>query len=185
MVPPRIALATGNADKAAEWRGLLGRFGVELVPRPDITEPDESGLTVTENAWIKALAVARNLGLPALGDDVGLELDALDGAPGVQLRRWAKQLGGWEAARDEAAGMSGSRGVYRCGIALAWPDGSGHRAVGSVPGRLVAPVGPGFGMEPCFVADNCEVALSMLDPESRRVKHPRGRALADLFFRLQ
>ena len=90
--PPRFVVATANPDKAAEITAILGAVlpGVVLVPRPaDVPEVDETGETLEDNARLKAVALVEATGLPAIADDTGLEVDALDGAPGVYTARFA------------------------------------------------------------------------------------------------
>jgi len=174
-------LATGNPGKAAEWSALLRPAGVDVVSRPEMGDPEESGSSAEDNAWIKALAVALHTGVPALGDDVAVEIDALGGGPGMETRRWADALGGWSAAL-EALGTTclGSPGRYMCGLALAWPDGSGVRVTGEVSGVIVAAAGPGIGLEPCFQPIGFACTLSQFTDPQRRSAHPRGLALSAL-----
>lgn len=115
----RLLLATSNPDKVAEWRRIAP--GVEWEVDPSLPSPDETGATCAENARLKARAAWLATGRRALGDDVGLWVEALGGGPGVDLKPWAESLGGWEAARAALAAVAGSRAVYRCGLALCGP----------------------------------------------------------------
>ncbi len=177
-LPSRLVLATGNAGKRLEWERLLEGSGVELV-HLDLPSPPETGATCRENAELKALAAHRASGLPALADDVGLEVEALDGAPGVALRPWAEALGGWPAARAELARVTGSAATYVCGVALA--EAGGVVSVEArTPGRIVAERGDGPGTEPCFVPEGETRTLAELPEEERRRVHHRAAALAAL-----
>jgi XTP/dITP diphosphohydrolase len=173
VIPPRLVLATGNAEKRAEWARRLP--GIELVPF-DGPSPAEDADDYVGNAVFKARAAAT--ALPALGDDVGLEVDALGGRPGLETRRWADSLGGWDAARTELARVAGSGATYACGLALAWPDGRVETALGRVRGTIVAARGDGPGLEPCFVPDGETRTLAELGESSPL--HHRSLALRSL-----
>jgi XTP/dITP diphosphohydrolase len=174
--PTHLVLATGNAGKIAELGRLLGARGITTEAR-DLPSPEEDAATCDGNAAIKALAAARATGLPCLGDDVGLEVDALGGAPGVMLRPWVESLGGWAEACAFLATLEGSPATYRCGLALAWPDGTVRTALGSVTGTIVAPIGEGPGTEPCFRADGTDAPLPALSAAERDRVHHRAVAL--------
>jgi len=165
---PRLLVATRSPHKLAELRGLLRLQHAELVDLDDVGIPDEveeSGATFAANAALKARFYARRSGLPTLADDSGLEVDALDGGPGVRTRRYA----GAQAtdAQNNAkllvalAGLPPGRrrGRYRCVLALALPERAGPR--GGMPVRLTRGsfggrigTGPrgvnGFGYDPIF-----------------------------------
>ena len=177
-LPQRLVLATGNPGKAAEWRALLAPLGVEIIDPGDLPSPEEDALTSAGNALLKARAAASATGLPALADDVGVEVAALSGAPGLHTRRWAEDLGGWEAARrrllDDAPG---SEATYHCGVALAWPDGRCVAATAAMVGRI-GPVGSeGPALEPVFWPDGAPRPTSELQGEERWRWHHRSRAL--------
>jgi XTP/dITP diphosphohydrolase len=165
---PRLLVATRSRHKLAELRDLLALERAELVDLDDVgiaDEVDETGATFASNAAIKARAYARRSGLPTLADDSGLEVDALDGGPGVRTRRYAG-----EQATDEQnnakllAALEGlppaRRGArYRCALALVLPGRAGPRgglpvrlARGTFEGRIgTAPRGTnGFGYDPIF-----------------------------------
>ena len=114
---------------------------------------------------------------------MGLEVDALGGAPGLMLRPWAEALGGWGAAREFLASLAGSPATYRCGLALAWPDGTVHTSLGTVIGTIVPATVEGSGVEPCFQADGTDQALAALpETEADRIHH-RATALRTLLQR--
>src|SRR5262245_4907032 len=130
MIPPRLVLATRNRGKAAELGALVGASApvavLTLDAFPDAPEVEEEGASYAENAIRKAQAVAAATGLPALADDSGLEVDALDGAPGIRSARY----GATDAERiarllSALAGRPGveRRARFRCVVVLAWPDG--------------------------------------------------------------
>jgi XTP/dITP diphosphohydrolase len=171
-------LATGNAGKRREWERLLEGRGVELL-HLDLPSPTEDGVTCRDNAVLKAVAAHRATGLPALADDVGLEVEALGGAPGTELRPWAEGLGGWPAARRALAEVAGSPATYVCGLALA-DAGGVHAVEARTPGRVVAPRGEGPGVEACFVPHGDDRTLAELPWEDRVKVHHRAVALASL-----
>jgi XTP/dITP diphosphohydrolase len=158
----RFVLATANPDKAREIEAILRTAApdLELVPRPsDVADVDETGETLEDNARLKALALVEATGTPAIADDTGLEVDALDGAPGVRSARYAGPEADHEAnvARllDELDGLPLERRRARFStVAIArWPDGLEVAALGSVDGVITAaPRGEnGWGYDPIFV----------------------------------
>ncbi len=178
--PSPVVIATGNPGKHAEWVQLLAPYGVEVRSRP-LPSPEEDAASYAGNAEIKALAAASSLVCPALGDDVGLEVRAMNGGPGLETRRWAEAQGGWARARQALAETAaGSRATFLCALALAWPDGHVVRTTAAVSGHVVAPVGEGPGFEPCFVPEGAPAALPALDGELRSRFHHRHVALRQL-----
>jgi XTP/dITP diphosphohydrolase len=185
-----LALATANPGKQRELRELLGDLGLALPgldALPAAALPEE-GDDYTANAAGKALAVARATGLPALADDSGLEVDALDGAPGPRSARYGgpglDDAGRVErllaALRDVPRERRGARFV--CIAALAWPDGTWISARGTCEGRiLAAPRGEGgFGYDPVFWVEEHAAAMAELPAALKnRISH-RARALAVL-----
>lgn len=155
----RLLLATHNPGKVVELAELVGPLGLEVVSAADIglDEPEETGLTFRENAELKARAAAIASGLPALADDSGLCVDALDGAPGIYSARWAgpnKDFAAAMAQVNDAMGQEGPRSAhFVCALSVAWPDGHVETVEGRVDGRLVWPPRGenGFGYDPMFV----------------------------------
>ena len=160
----RIVIATHNAGKLREMRSLLEPFGLEAVSAGDLglPEPDETGETYAENARIKAHAAAKASGLVALSDDSGIDIDALDGRPGVHTADWAETGSG----RDFAVAMERARreiaaaGVetpcparFNAMLCLAWPDGGDEFFHGVAEGMFTWPPrgDQGFGYDPVFV----------------------------------
>ena len=164
MIPQRLVLATANRGKVVELGELVAGWGpvtvIGLDAFPDVSCPEETGETYEENAVAKASAVAKGTGQPALGDDSGLEVEALGGAPGVHSARWAGESATDDdriakllaALRTVAAPGRGAR--FRCVVALAWPDGRVVTAAGDCAGTIaLAPAGTsGFGYDPVFIA---------------------------------
>jgi XTP/dITP diphosphohydrolase len=164
----RVVVATGNPHKLSEIAAILdpGAVGLELVPMSafGIEPPVEDGADFAANALIKARACVLASGLPALADDSGLEVDALDGAPGVRSARFAGEPTDDAAnnrlllERIAALGASGAdqpRAAFVCAAALVLPDGAEDIVEGRMTGSIVAaPRGAhGFGYDPLFVAD--------------------------------
>ena len=181
----RIVLATANPDKAREIEELLDGF--EVVPRPaSLPDVEETGATLVENALLKARAVRDATGEPAVADDTGLEVDALDGAPGVFSARFA----GPAATYDEnvaklLAALDGvppgaRRARFRTVAAACFPDGREVVAEGEVGGAITdARRGSGgFGYDPVFVPDDGDgrTFAEMTLAEKQAVSH-RARSL--------
>jgi XTP/dITP diphosphohydrolase len=174
----KLAVATNNPGKLGEIAGVLGPAH-ELVPRPDIPEPVEDGGTLLANARIKARAVVDATGLPAVADDTGLFVDALDGAPGVETAHF----GGWERLLPMLAGVTSRGAVFRTVALVVWPDGREVVAEGESVGTIaLAPRGDqGWGYDPVFVPDDGDGRSfsEMTKAEKLAISH-RGRAFAAL-----
>lgn len=175
-LPPRLVIGTSNLGKFADWEALLRPLNVVALPVPSLEEVRETESDLMQNASRKALLAARATGLPAIADDIGLFIAALDGAPGAMLKRWAMGLGGWPQALDRAAALAGSTATYRCAVSLAQPDGTSVQALGEVRGVLVAARGTGPGLEPCFLPNGAQGVLSQRVLDERALHH-RVRAL--------
>ncbi len=189
----RLLIATHNAGKFEEFTALMAPLGVETVFARDLglAEPDETGTTFLENARIKAHAAVSATGLAALSDDSGIEIDGLDGAPGVYTADWAETPTG----RDFAQAMKKShqmlveRGAPRpwtcrfcCTLVLARPDGTDQVFSGQVDGEFVWPMrgAEGHGYDPIFLPEGRDLTFGEMDPfEKNRISH-RARALAKL-----
>jgi XTP/dITP diphosphohydrolase len=195
--PPTIALATRNAHKLRELRRIcadwpVGWLSVEDGDAARFPEVEETGETYLDNAALKARAVADVLGVPALADDSGIEVDALGGRPGPRSARYA----GEDATDEENLGAliqaikgvpgAGRTARYRCVAALAMPGGTVLHADGSCEGTLrTSRSGErGFGYDPIFVPVGWDRTMAELtDAEKDRISH-RGRAFRALFERL-
>ncbi len=192
-----LILASHNAGKLAELRALLAPFPVTLVAAADraLPEPPEDGATFAANARLKARAAAAATGLPALSDDSGLEVDALDGAPGVRTADWAHAPSGRDYARAMtrvrdailAAGAAlPARARFRATLCLAWPGGADELFEGAAEGHFTWPPrgAQGFGYDPCFIpAGHARTFGEMTAAEKSPLNH-RAIALAALAARL-
>jgi XTP/dITP diphosphohydrolase len=193
-----FVLASANRDKAAEIAAILGSVpGVTLVPRPDdVPEVEETGETLEDNARLKAVALATATGMPAVADDTGLEVEALDGAPGVFSARFAGEGATYadnvamlvsELDRVGAVMPKTRRARFRSVAFMAWPDGSELWVEGEVSGVITpAPRGEGgFGYDPLFAPDGFDgrTFAEMTPDEKHSVSH-RGRAFRALAERL-
>jgi XTP/dITP diphosphohydrolase len=182
----RLVLATGNAHKVDELAAILGgRF--ELVAREPGVE--ETGDTFEANALLKARAVRDATGEVAVADDSGIEVDALDGAPGIRSARWAAgdEVGALLRALDGVpADRRGCR--YVCAAAVAWPDGTEDVVRGTVTGVVVdAPRGSGgFGYDPIVVpVEGDGRTFAEMTPDEKHALSHRARAFRALTARLQ
>jgi XTP/dITP diphosphohydrolase len=189
VIPPLVVLATANGGKVAELTALIAEWGPvtvrSLVDFPGVVLPEETAPTYEGNATLKARAVAAATGQPALADDSGLEVAALDGAPGVYSARYgtsdtdrvARLL---TALRGRAATERGARFV--CLVVLAWPDGQLVTGEGACDGTITetAAGGGGFGYDPVFRSlDLGRTFAEASHAEKARVSH-RARAMRAL-----
>ena len=188
----KLLLATRNEAKLAELRRILAPLvDAEVIGLGDVPayeEGPETGLTFEENALIKAREAARRTGLPAVAVDSGLEVDALNGMPGVLSARWAGR------GRDDAANLrlvldqvadvpDGRRGAaFVCAAALVLPDGTEHAVSGRMEGTLVRePRGTGgFGYDPIFQPYGETRTTAEMDPAEKDAISHRGRAFRAL-----
>lgn len=167
-----LIIASHNRGKIGEIRELLEPLDVHVVAATDLglIEPAETGASFAANAELKARAAARASGCPALADDSGLVVDALDGAPGILSARWAGPEKDFTLAmrrvEEALAGKENRRAHFHCAFALCWPDGHCERFEGTVHGHLVWPPrgSLGFGYDPVFVPDGYEVTFGEMEP---------------------
>lgn len=186
----RLVIASKNPDKLAEIEDVIAGSGrlIEMVTGLDWPDVEESGSTLEENALLKARAVCWATGLPALGDDTGLEVAALDGRPGVFTARYAgpdaTYQDNYSKLLSELAGAPDRSACFRTVVALVFPDGSEVVASGQVDGFIAdGPRGEsGFGYDPVFEVEG-RTFSEMDDGEKNRISH-RARALYALFGRL-
>jgi XTP/dITP diphosphohydrolase len=180
----RLVIASHNPGKVREIAELLEPFSVAVVSAGDLglPEPEETGATFAENAALKARAAAAASGLPALADDSGLVVPALDGAPGIYSARWAGPGKDFRIAMQRVetalAGKADRRAHFACALAVAWPDGHVEPFEGEVHGQLVWPPRGtrGFGYDPIFRADGHEATFGEMEPAAKhRISH-RARA---------
>jgi XTP/dITP diphosphohydrolase len=182
-----FVLATANPHKAEEMREVLRPLGVELLERPnDVPDVDETESTLEGNALLKARALCEATGRPAIADDTGLFIEALDGRPGVWSARYAGEHATYadnvnKALRELAEVPEGRRQAqFRTVIAVVFPDGSSWWVEGALDGVMTgAPRGEhGFGYDPIFVPDDGDGrTLAEFSAEEKNALSHRGRAL--------
>jgi XTP/dITP diphosphohydrolase len=195
MTPPstRLLLATRNAGKLAELQRLLETAvpGVQVVGLRDVEEyPEapETGATFEDNALLKAREAARYTGLPAVADDSGIAVDALNGMPGVLSARWSGRHGDDDANTALLLGQiadvpDGRRGAaFVCAAALVTPDGTERVLERQWRGTVIREKRGtnGFGYDPVFVPEGLEVTSAELPPEEKDARSHRGQAFAAL-----
>ncbi|RLV08951.1 non-canonical purine NTP pyrophosphatase, RdgB/HAM1 family [Streptomyces griseocarneus] len=189
----RLVLATRNAGKIAELRAILeaADLGVELVGAdayPDVPDVKETGVTFAENALLKAHALAKATGLPAVADDSGLCVDVLGGAPGIFSARWSGTHGDDRANLDLLLAQLSDiaddhRGAhFACAAALALPDGTERVVEGRLEGTLrYAPSGSGgFGYDPILQPLGDSRTCAELTPAEKNAISHRGKAFRGL-----
>jgi XTP/dITP diphosphohydrolase len=192
-VSTRLLLATRNAGKLAELQRLLQSAvpGIEVVGLRDVgeyPEAPETGATFQENALLKAREAVKYTGLPAVADDSGLAVDALNGMPGVLSARWSGRHGDDDANTalllGQLADVPDERrgGAFVCAAALVTPDGTEHVLERQWRGRVVRDKrgSNGFGYDPVFVPDGLELTSAELAPEEKDARSHRGQAFAAL-----
>ena len=187
-LPGKLVVASHNPGKATEIAALLAPLGVEVVGAAQLglPEPEETGASFAENALIKARAAAAAAGLPALADDSGLEVAALDDRPGIHSARWAGPERDFARAMARLEtlleGKSDRRARFVCVLALAWSDGRAETFEGRVEGRLEFPPrgSRGFGYDPIFVAEGESQTFGEMAPEEKHAMSHRARAFAAL-----
>jgi XTP/dITP diphosphohydrolase len=185
-----VAIATHNPGKVREILEICEDWPVRWVTLADAALPavEESGDGYLENARLKAHATATVLGMPALADDSGIEVDALDGEPGARSARFAGPDAGDEAnlrmllERVRDTRPDGRTARYRCVAVCAWPDGHDVWAEGTCEGTLILdPRGSGgFGYDPAFVPTGLDRTMAELPPGEKNAVSHRGRAFRRL-----
>ena len=189
----RLLVATHNAGKLAEMRALFAPLGIEVVGAAEmgLGEPVETEDNFVGNARIKARAAVEATDLPALSDDSGISVDALEGAPGVYTADWAETGNGrdfgmamqrtWDAL--EAANAPLPRTAqFRCTLVLMWPDGHDEVFEGVLPGQVVWPPrgAEGHGYDPIFMPDGEKMTLGEMSAEKKNSLSHRARAVAKM-----
>lgn len=189
----KLLIATHNQGKVREYRALLADLPLEITyldAEGVAFEAEETGLTFAANAIMKARAYASHTGLLTWADDSGLEVDALDGAPGVLSARYGAPAAGSDEERyrlllDRLAGVfdPGQRSArFRCVVAIAWPHGHVLTAEGVCEGRIaLAPAGhQGFGYDPVFLVaeEGYRQTMAELPPARKNQISHRGQAAA-------
>ena len=194
LKPGKLVIASHNAGKVREIRELLGPYGIEPVSAAelDLPEPEETGTTFVANAELKAMQAADLSGLPALADDSGLCVDALNGDPGVYTANWAETPDGtrdWMLAmgkvEDKLAALGpdiSRRAHFVSVLALAWPDGHVEWFEGRADGMLTWPPRGdlGFGYDPVFVPDGQDQTFAEMDQAAKQSISHRAEAFKQL-----
>ena len=182
----KAVLASNNKKKMVEMRAILGELGVEVLSQADVgvsIEPEENGTTFEENSRIKAVAIMEATGLPAIADDSGLVVEALDGAPGVYSARYGGEglddTGRWQLLLKNMEGKENRACKFVSVICCAFPDGTQLMARGEVHGVVAqGPSGEGgFGYDPIFWLPEQGKSMAELSAEEKNKISHRGNAL--------
>ncbi|EQB11650.1 nucleoside-triphosphate diphosphatase [Sphingobium quisquiliarum P25] len=189
--PGKLVIASHNPGKVREIGDLLAPFGIETVSAAalDLPEPEETGTTFIANAELKAMQAADLSGLPALADDSGLCVEALNGDPGIFSARWAgeaKDFGlamrlVWDAIQAKGPD-AGHDAHFVCALALAWPDGHVEVFEGRVDGTITWPPrgDKGFGYDPIFQPHGHAISFGEMEPEKKHAMSHRADAFAQM-----
>jgi len=189
----RLVIASHNAGKVRETFALLEPFGIQVTSAKDhnLEEPEETESTFAGNARIKAHFTAKSTGLPALSDDSGIEVDALDGQPGVYTADWAETGNGrdFPLAMTKVWTMLEARNApapriarFCCTLCLALPDGHDEVFAGTVEGQVVWPMrgALGFGFDPVFLPNGETETFGEMDPAKKHGMSHRADAFRKL-----
>lgn len=183
----KFVLATHNPGKLAEMRAILSGLGVEVLSPAEAgveADVEETGSTFAENAMLKAKAVCAAAGLPAVADDSGLCVDALNGAPGVYSARYGGEglddRGRCLLLLNSMRGQATRAAHFACAVACAFPNGDTLEAEGRCDGAIAfAPLGEGgFGYDPVFLLPEKGKTFGQIGPEEKSAVSHRGKALA-------
>ena len=188
LEPGKLVIASHNPGKVREINDLIAPYGLEAISAGDLNlpEPEETEMTFAGNAEIKALSAAKGSGLPALADDSGLCVDALNGAPGVFSARWAGPDKNFAEACETVVRHMGTvenrKAHFVCALCLAWPDGHVEHFEGRVDGEIQWPPRGtnGFGYDPIFQAEGYEITFGEMDPADKHAISHRARAFEGL-----
>jgi XTP/dITP diphosphohydrolase len=184
----RLVIASHNAGKAREIAELLAPFGVEVISAAalNLPEPEETETTFVGNAELKSRAAAAASHLPALADDSGLVVHALDGAPGIYSARWAGPTKDFFVAMGrvqrelETRNATNRLAHFVAALSLCWPDGHCESFEGRVDGTLVWPPRgtKGFGYDPMFLPDGFAQTFGEMTSDDKHGLPPKGRGLS-------
>lgn len=190
----QFVLATHNPGKIREMSAILERFGIEVVTPKDLgitVDVEETGTTFAENSMLKAKAICELANLPAIADDSGLCVDALNGAPGVYSARYGGEglddVGRYRLLLENLKGEPTRAAHFACAIACAFPNGDTITAEGQVKGTIAfAPMGEGgFGYDPVFFYPELAKTFGQLTQEEKSAISHRGRAMEDFVAKLE
>lgn len=184
----RLVIASHNPGKVREIGDLLEPFGAEVVSADDLglAEPIEDGATFAANAEIKALAAARAANLPALADDSGLSVTALNGQPGIYSARWGGADKDFDMAMrrviDEIKDQPDRSARFVCALTLAWPDGHTETFEGTVKGIITKDLqgDKGFGYDPIFIPTGHAITFAQMDAHQKHAMSHRADAFKKL-----
>lgn len=188
----RLIVASHNRGKVREIAALLTPLGIEAVGAEalGLAEPEETGDTFAANAALKARVAAAASGEPALADDSGLVVPALDGAPGIYSARWAGPGKDFRVAMDRIERELAARGLairgagsyFVCALSLGWPDGRCEIVEGRAGGSLTWPPRGthGFGYDPIFVPEGHARTFGEMTPDEKQPLTHRSRAFGRL-----
>lgn len=186
----RLVAATHNRGKVKELKDLFEPAGLDVVSaiELDLPEPEETELTFSGNALLKARAATEATGTPALSDDSGLAVEALGGMPGIYSARWAGEPRDFGKAMEKVhnelneIGTGNRKAKFVCALAVVWPDGHEEVFEGEVHGTLTWPPRgeKGFGYDPVFVADGETITFGEMEPAKKHAMSHRADAFEKL-----
>lgn len=187
--PKLLVVATGNPGKLREMQAFLNDLKIELALKPDALEIEETGATFAKNACLKASEVAKATNAWAIADDSGLEVEALNGAPGVYSARYGKtDTERIERVLRELSGVTNRQAQFVCAIAIAHPDGAiALQSQGVCRGEILdAPRGNhGFGYDPIFYVPAYQMTFAEMPPDLKRQISHRAQAFQRLLPQLE
>ena len=190
----KFVLASHNPGKIKEMSAILAQFGVEVVSPKELgitVDVEETGTTFAENAMLKAKTICAAAGLPAIADDSGLCVDALNGGPGVYSARYGGEglddKGRYTLLLNSLRGQTTRAAHFACAIACAFPNGDTLTAEGRCDGTIAfAPMGEGgFGYDPVFFVPEKAKTFGQLTAEEKSAISHRGRALESFVGKLE
>lgn len=184
-----LVVASHNQGKVKEIRALLAPFGLKTISAAelDLPEPEETETSYAGNARLKAVAAAKAARMPALSDDSGIDVTALDGQPGIYAARWAEDEAGnrdflraMERVQRELGDSEDRSARFVSALCLAFPDGQTKIYEGTCEGDIVWPPrgDKGFGYDPIFVMTGDKLTFAEIDPEEKHAKSHRADAFA-------
>lgn len=187
---PKLLIASNNAGKVKEIAALLAPFGVEVVSAAsfNLTEPEEDGDSFLANAAIKARYYSKATGLPALADDSGLCVTALNDAPGIYSARWAGEKKDFTLAMQRIEDAIKEKdsddfsAYFICALCLYWPDGEEIAVEGRIDGQLSFPPrgDKGFGYDPIFIPQGYQETFGEMQGELKQKLSHRSNAFNKL-----
>ena len=188
-----LVIATHNAGKMREIGALFAGFDIHILSAADLglAEPDETETSFTGNAILKAREAAMASGKPALADDSGLAVTALEGAPGIYSARWAGPDRDFSLAMKAVetalakTNCADHSAEFICALAIVWPDGDVVCVEGRIKGQITFPARGtmGFGYDPIFQPDGHKISFGEMNPDAKHAISHRADAVAQLLSR--